>query len=283
MSGRAIGYVAADVGALTPQALVAGLKEAGYDAVDWTMEQFDPLGDPPERLSELTALAVDAGLSVPQLMVHQDYVTADRALWERRVVRTERAIAAAAAAGIGTVGVVCGPNRWVSGWERIESGAALELAVAALRRALAVAAGCGVRVCLEPCWGTIAADRAGAERVVDAVADEALALTLDPSHFAITADDPAMLAREWASRIGHVHLKDAFGVPGADGEDFLFLLPGEGATDWRELRAALDAIGYQGAMSVEFESFRLREQVFGGDVIAAAVLARSFVSGLFAP
>ena len=39
------------------EALVAGLKSAGYDAVDWTMEQFDPLADPPERLVELTAIA----------------------------------------------------------------------------------------------------------------------------------------------------------------------------------------------------------------------------------
>lgn len=282
MSAPNIGYVAADVEELTPEALVAGLKSAGYDAVDWTMEQFDPLADPPERLVELTAIAAAAGLAVPQLMVHQDYVTADAALWEQRVSRTERAIVAAATAGIGTVGVVCGPNRWVAGWEELDSGPALQLVVVALRRALAAAAGSGVRVCLEPCWGTIAADRTGAERVIEAVGSDELALTLDPSHFAITADDVVALARDWAGRIGHVHLKDAFGVPGTEGEDFLFLLPGEGVTDWRALLAALDAGGYSGAMSVEFESFRLREQVFGGDVIAAARLAREHVCGLIA-
>lgn len=280
MSAPLIGYVAADVEELTPEALVAGLKEAGYDAVDWTMEQFDPLADPPERLVELVAIAAGAGLSVPQLMVHQDYVTADAELWEQRVTRTERAITAAAAAGIGTVGVVCGPNRWVAGSEQLDDGPALQLVVVALRRALAAASGSGVRVCLEPCWGTIAADRAGTERVIEAVGNDELALTLDPSHFAITGDDVAELARVWAGRIGHVHLKDAFGIPGSEGEDFLFLLPGEGATDWRALLEALEAGGYGGTMSVEFESFRLREQVFAGDVIAAAALARRHVAGL---
>jgi sugar phosphate isomerase/epimerase len=67
---------------------------------------------------------------------------------------------------------------------------------------------------------------------------------------------------------------------GVEGEDFAFLLPGEGAVRWPELFDALDAIGYTGAMSVENESYRLLEGPLRGDVARGAELAREFVAGL---
>lgn len=284
-AARPIGYVAADVEEVGPAELVAMLAAAGYTAVDWTMEQWDPLAEGPDALIGLVALARDAGLACPQLMVHQDFVTADEELWEERVARTEAAVDGAAAAGIPTIGIVTGPNLWVDGHalvgRELTEAAAWDAASAAIERVLSRARGTGVRVCLEPCWGTLASDRYRAEYALARAGGE-LAVTIDPSHFVMTGDDLPALVRAWRERLAHVHLKDAVGRPGRDGEDFWFLLPGEGATDWDGLLGALDEVGYAGAMSVEFESFTLRETVFGGRVDAAARHAKTLVDGVLA-
>jgi sugar phosphate isomerase/epimerase len=66
--------------------------------------------------------------------------------------------------------------------------------------------------------------------------------------------------RQLVSPIFHVHLKDAVGRPGGlpgglPGETFLFPLLGEGEVPWTEFFAALDTAGYNGFLTVEFESF----------------------------
>lgn len=297
-----IGYVAADVDGRTPEQVVELLAEAGYGAVDWTMEQFDPLRDPPERLAELVVLARAAGLQVAQLMVHQDYVTPERELWERRVRRSEGAVAACAYAGIESIGVLTGPNLWEPGAARIghdiDEQDAWECARLALARVLDRAEEYGVRVALEPCWGTLAHGRYRAEYALALLLEHpSLAVNFDPSHHALCGDDVAGAARAWGGRIAHVHLKDAVGrcYPGTgpgsgvgararagpvEGEDFAFLLPGEGAVPWRALFDALDAIGYTGTMSVENEARPLLQGPLRGDLARAARLARELVAGL---
>lgn len=283
---RAIGYVAADVEDLTPEQLVEALAATGYTAVDWTMEQFDPLDESDDALARLTGVAHAAGLATPQLMVHQDYVTPDPAEWERRVRRSERAVEAAAGAGIPSIGVVTGPNRWTDDWVPVEGSGgvgeeqAWALARSALERVLGRAEAAGVTVALEACWGTVTHDRATADRMLAAVSCPALGVTFDPSHFVMTGDDVGAAVDAWAERIVHVHLKDAFGRPGTPDEDFTFLLPGEGGVDWPAMLDALDRAGYAGAMSVEFESFRLRDGALGRDVRRGAELARALVRGV---
>ncbi|HSZ70467.1 MAG TPA: sugar phosphate isomerase/epimerase family protein [Solirubrobacteraceae bacterium] len=311
MVDRAIGYVAADMGGRAASEIVALLAGAGYGAVDWTMEQFDPLRDPPERLRELVSEAAAAGLVVPQLMVHQDHVTLDAELWEERVRRAERAVLACAHAEIDSIGVLSGPSPWQAGAARVgvdlSEAHAWELALRALERVLDRAEEEHVRVALEPCWGTLAHGRYRAEHLLAALDCAALAVNFDPSHHVLCGDDIPGAVRAWGGRIAHVHLKDAFGVsgPGAalagathlgaarsgaahqatrasgvEGADFTFLLPGAGAVPWRELFDALDAIGYTGAMSVENECHGLLAGALRGDLARAAALARELVAGL---
>ncbi|HVR06392.1 MAG TPA: sugar phosphate isomerase/epimerase family protein [Solirubrobacteraceae bacterium] len=291
---RPVGYVAADIGGREPALLVQLLAAAGYEAVDWTLEQYDPLAQSPRRLVELVGLARGAGLAVAQLMVHLDYVTLDGELWEARVSCSERAVAACAEAGIGSVGVLSGPNAWEPGALRVGRDIAeewaWELALAALQRVLAAGERAGVQVALEPCWGTLAHGFYRAELALARLGGAA-AINFDPSHHVLCGEDPAAAARAWGGRIEHVHLKDAVGRagPGAggfagaaavEGVDFAFLLPGEGAVDWPALFDALDAIGYTGAMSVENEARRLLEGPLRGDLARCASLARELVGGL---
>ncbi|HEY3830271.1 MAG TPA: sugar phosphate isomerase/epimerase family protein [Solirubrobacteraceae bacterium] len=292
MVDHPIGYVAADMGGRSVQDIIALLTAAGYGAVDWTMEQFDPLYDSPGRLEEIVGRAHAAGLAVPQLMVHQDHVTLDADLWEQRVRRAECAVLACAHAGIDSIGVLSGPNLWEPGAVRIGVGIseaqAWELALRALERILDRAEEENVRMALEPCWGTLAHGRYRAEHLLAALDCAALAVNFDPSHLVLSGDDIPGAVRAWGGRIAHVHLKDAFGAsgPGAggpggiEGEDFTFLLPGEGAVPWPALFDALDAIGYTGAMSVENEAHRLQEGPLHGDLARGAALARELVEGL---
>jgi sugar phosphate isomerase/epimerase len=293
---RPIGYVAADMGGRSAGEIAELLAGAGYAAVDWTMEQYDPLSEPAGRLLELATLARAAGLEVAQLMVHQDHVTLDEELWERRVRRAERAVQACAHAGIDSVGVLTGPNAWEPGALRIgreiSEAHGWELALRALERVLSSGEREGVRVALEPCWGTLAHGRYRAEHLLARLDCAALAINFDPSHHVLCGDDIPGAARAWGGRIAHVHLKDALGVchPGGagrgagrravEGEDFAFLLPGEGAVPWSPLFDALDAIGYTGAMCVENEAHRLLEGPLRGDLARCAVLARELVDGL---
>jgi sugar phosphate isomerase/epimerase len=283
-TSRPVGYVASDLGGMAPPQVVAMLAEAGYEAVDWTMDQFDPLSEPASKLAELVAEARAGGLSTPQLMVHQDYVVVDPEVWEQRVRRTELAIDASGAAGIRSIGALTGPNLWedrhaVVGTD-IDESAAWDLARRALERVLSRAETAGVIVALEPCWGTLVRDRERTERLLGELGSSALRLNFDPSHFVLSGDDIPSAVSNWGSQIAHVHLKDAFGRPGREGEDFIFMLPGEGRVPWADMLAALDQAGYDGPMCVENEAFLLLRGALGGDVRRSVALAREFVAGI---
>jgi sugar phosphate isomerase/epimerase len=282
---RKIGYIAADVEGRAAPEIASLLQTNGYDAVDWTREQFNPLIDPSSKLVELVGIANDHGLSVSQFMVHHDYVVTSTERWEQNVRSTELAIVACAEANIGTVGVLTGPNRWEAGHAEIGrdigEGDAWTLALTALERVLRRAESVGsVAVSLEPCWGTLAPDRAGGQYLLDTLESDYLGINMDPSHYVMSGDDLGSMVRAWGNLIKHVHLKDAFGVTGDPDQDFIFLLPGEGKVSWPDFLGALDDIGYTGTMSVEFEAFTLLNGPLRGDLSAAMKLARDLVSGL---
>lgn len=255
MTGRrTLAFIAAlDFEQRPARVVAAQLAELGYDAVEWTPAHLDQLGG-------------ELALPACAIACQQDLVT-------RGVEAVELTLAAVRRAHeleIGVVNVLTGPNLWEQGACARDDEQAWATALAGLERACAEAEPLGVRIGFEPCWGTLAADAAGAERVL---AEVPVGLTFDPSHFVMTGDDiPGFVARH-ADRLVHVHLKDAFGRPGIEGEDFIFCLLGEGGVPWGELAQALDDAGYRGPLSVEFEAYGYYEKVLHGDPLAAARLA----------
>ncbi|MFQ5517541.1 MAG: sugar phosphate isomerase/epimerase family protein [Acidimicrobiia bacterium] len=224
------------------------LTGLGYDTIEWPMEHVDTLVEP--------ACAIAC---------QQDLVTHP----EAGLAATKLAIDRAAERGIPTVNVLTGPNLWEPGAAPRRDEEAWQVSLHALEQACAHAEPLGVQVSLEPCWGTLAYDAATARRALEAVP---CTVTFDPSHFVMTGDDIPSLVREWGERIAHVHLKDAFGLPGFEGEDFHFCLLGEGKVPWAELFSALDEVGYGGPVSVEFEAYRYLDLILGGDPVEAAQL-----------
>ena len=132
---------------------------------------------------------------------------------------------------------------------------------------LDVFAECGVRFALEVHPTEIAFDTITAQRALEAIGRrEEFGFNFDPSHLHWQGVDPVEFIRTFHDRIYHVHMKDAvtllngrngilgshlnFGDP-RRGWDFRS--PGRGGVDFEEIIRALNQIGYEGPLSVEWE------------------------------
>jgi sugar phosphate isomerase/epimerase len=126
---------------------------------------------------------------------------------------------------------------------------------------------CGVKFALEVHPTEIAFDLYSAERALDAIGGrEEFGFNFDPSHLHWQGVDPVEFIRRFRDRIYHVHVKDAAvtlngrsGILGSHlrfgdarrGWDFRS--PGHGGIDWEAVIRALNEIGYDGPLSVEWE------------------------------
>ena len=126
----------------------------------------------------------------------------------------------------------------------------------------------GVRFALEVHPTEIAFDTASAARAVEAVGGRpAFGFNYDPSHLAYQGVDYVSFLHEFADRIYHAHMKDVWWspVPGRSGvfgghlefghpdRGWDFRSIGRGRVDFEEILRALDRIGYDGPLSIEWE------------------------------
>jgi len=126
----------------------------------------------------------------------------------------------------------------------------------------------GVKYGLEVHPTEIAFDISSAQRALDALGNrEAFGFNYDPSHFGYQGVDYVEFIRTFRDRIYHVHMKDVWwserptraGVFGGHVNfghsdrfwDFRSL--GRGSIDFEEIIRALNEIGYQGPLSIEWE------------------------------
>jgi hydroxypyruvate isomerase len=116
-------------------------------------------------------------------------------------------------------------------------------------RAFAPEAGArGLRILLEPLNsienpGFLAPTPTAAVALIEQVDSDALGLLLDVYHVARQGDDPLAAIERYAGLIGHVQVADH---PGRG-------QPGTGALDMHAILARLDAVGYSGAVGLEYE------------------------------
>lgn len=126
---------------------------------------------------------------------------------------------------------------------------------------------CGVKFALEVHPTEIAFDLYSAKRAIEAIDGRPeFGFNFDPSHLLWQGVDPVKFIKEFPDRIYHTHMKDAivtldgrsgilssylpFGDP-RRGWDFRSL--GRGGVNFEEIIRALNNIGYQGPLSVEWE------------------------------
>jgi len=136
----------------------------------------------------------------------------------------------------------------------------------------------------------IAFDIASAKRALAAVGKHRrFGFNYDPSHLGYQGVDYVKFIREFAPRIFHVHVKDAwwghgdgtvgvfgghtdFGNPGRFWD---FRSPGRGDIDFEDVIVALNDIRYQGPLSVEWEDIRM-DRIHGGAEAASFVRSLDF-------
>jgi sugar phosphate isomerase/epimerase len=140
----------------------------------------------------------------------------------------------------------------------------------------------GVRFGLEVHPTEIAYDFVTTRKTLDALDNRvAFGINLDPSHFAHQFLDAAQFALEFADRIYHVHVKDSkrrldgrrsilashlsFGEE-ARGWDFVS--PGHGDVDFESFFRALNRIGYNGPLSIEWEDSGMDREYGARDAVA---------------
>jgi sugar phosphate isomerase/epimerase len=125
----------------------------------------------------------------------------------------------------------------------------------------------GVRFALEVHPTEIGYDFVTTRRALTAIGGHAaFGINFDPSHLIHQFLDPALFVEEFGERIFHVHVKDAkrrldgrrsilgshldFGDPERGWE---FVSPGHGDVDFEAIIRALNHIGYDGPLSIEWE------------------------------
>src|ERR687892_2055215 len=125
----------------------------------------------------------------------------------------------------------------------------------------------GVRFALEVHPTEIAYDFVTTRKALEAIdRREGFGINFDPSHFAHQSLDSAAFVEEFADRIYHVHVKDSRKTLdgrksilgghlnfGEAGRGWDFVSPGHGDVDFEALFRALNRIGYDGPLSIEWE------------------------------
>lgn len=135
---------------------------------------------------------------------------------------------------------------------------------------------CGIRFALEVHPTEIAFDLYTAQKALEALDHrEEFGFNFDPSHLHWQGVDPVEFIRAFPDRIYHVHVKDA--ITTLDGRSGIiashlnfgdprrgwdFRSPGRGGVNFEEIIRALNDIGYNGPLSVEWEDCGM-EREFG--------------------
>ena len=140
----------------------------------------------------------------------------------------------------------------------------------------------GVRFGLEVHPTEIAYDFVTTRKALDAIGNHpAFGINFDPSHLAHQFLDSAAFILEFADRIYHVHVKDSkkyldgrrsiLGSHINFGEQMRgwdFVSPGHGDVDFESVFRALNRIGYQGPLSIEWEDSGMDREWGAQDALA---------------
>jgi len=133
---------------------------------------------------------------------------------------------------------------------------------------------CGVKFALEVHPTEIAFDIYTAQRALEALDHRPeFGFNFDPSHLIWQGIDPVQFIRTFGDRIYHVHVKDA--IVKLDGNAGIlsshinfgdhrrgwdFRSPGRGGVNFEEIIRALNDIGYDGPLSIEWEDSGMDRQ-----------------------
>lgn len=140
---------------------------------------------------------------------------------------------------------------------------------------------CGVRFAFEAMPGEIGYDAQTIKRAFDAMGNRpSFGLNFDPTHLHWQLLDEPAFVQEFGDRIYHVHCKDArrrldgrrsvlaSHLPGGNlGRGWDFVSVGHGDVPFEEIIRSLDAVGYAGPLSVEWEDSQMDREVGAAEAV----------------
>lgn len=212
------------------------IAETGYDGVEVCLEHrgLEPEKIDVMRAAAIAGLAFEVGVEIATVSYHGDRDPLPLR-WERAL----RAIELTSAMGTGTLIVNSprpGPEAPCDLEEQFHEQLALQL-----ERAERL----GVTLALEPEPGLLVADCADALALIERMDSEHLRVNIDVGHAFLTEDDVPEAIRRLGDLIVAAHIED---MPTGEHRH---LVPGEGDMDLPAVLDALDAIGFDGWLTVD--------------------------------
>lgn len=230
-----IGYAGVEVMADVPHALPTRFSRTERDEL---IKRIRGNGLTPSNLNAFTLFACGD-------TYHPTWIEDDANLRQQRIDHTLAAIELAHDLSIRTVSLQ--PGGPLIG-RRLSAEAASSLFADGLRKCIDRARDAGVALAIEPEPGLLIESAAEYIAFKDQYFKNELTIRMncDIGHLFCVGEDPASVIRSMPDQIAHVHLEDI----GAN-RVHQHLTPGKGAIDFTTIFAALDAVQYDGWVTVE--------------------------------
>jgi len=225
------GYAEDEVAALLEDAPAAGYQD---------VEIHGPATWSPEAIAALDPAALRARLDAAGLrclgIYPPGYGGADEAQAAARAEVLARAIGHVEALGAEYIVTSGATGRGEGNLHRV---------IACVQQTLALTPDSSVKIVLENHYGNVLEQAEDYARVFDAVDNLRVGMCVDTGHFHAAEVDTPALIRQFGSRVYDVHLKDHLGKQSVG--------LGRGEVDLQAVVAALQEVGYAGALTVELE------------------------------
>jgi sugar phosphate isomerase/epimerase len=275
-----LGFVSAILPECSLEEVAQTAKQAGYDCVElmcW------PAGKSERRYAGVTHVDVTnfkksdaarvndimaaAGITISGLGYYPNPLCADQAESKAYIDHIKKVIDASALLGVGIMNTFIGRDQTKTideNWPRF---------LKTWKPVIERAEGKGVKVCIENCpmsftrdeWPggkNLAVSPRVWRRMFEDIPSANFGLNYDPSHLVWQKMDYIKPLRDFASRMFHVHAKDArldqerlddVGLLAYPAEYHTPKLPGLGEINWGRFMSVLSSTGYRGAVCVEVE------------------------------
>jgi sugar phosphate isomerase/epimerase len=272
---------------------IAGLGLKAVELIAWDREALDTYYTP-QQVKHLRVLMADLGLELSEFVSTPRGMTSpEAAVRAKAVEHFKRLVEVAVELGTNMVNSVApypfdltfphmkfkhlyqewtidfDPNfDWSQNWADY---------VAVIRRCCDICEDAGVKYALEPHPYRWMRNAASMMRLIEQVNSPALGMNFDPSHLFPMGEMPQLVIYEVGERVFHTHFSDNDGTSNAHWR------PGKGKIDWKGVLQALQAVGYDGVISIELEDVPgtgTRAQSSTGALDRETALARDYLAAL---
>jgi sugar phosphate isomerase/epimerase len=231
-----IGYAGIEIMADVPHAWPAYLLEEQKEAIRRSLRQADL------AISNINAFMMNAINDPRQKYWHPSWIEPDRHYRQIRIDHTIRALDLAKELGSPCITTEPGgPLEPGQSWN-----AGLKIFLESLKPVIAHAEKTGVLLLIEPEPGLLIETAEQFEEFMKHIDSPSVGLNFDVGHFYCVKDEPAPTVHRLAKWMKHVHLEDI-----AATRVHHHLIPGDGAIDFAGVFKALDAVNYQGWVTIE--------------------------------